>query len=164
LDYDDLLMPHAYEWLIRRMATTGKAVSFGRVYSTSFNSKTGGFIKRERAFEYGYTYADFLSVNHAPLHSFMLDVVQFDFSKVIYHGDQKYMEDYYLTLQLFREHNADWASLAENMYIGDYIHSIDRNHTLAFADDVERQALLMNGEYQIAESRIHEMRRAVTKA
>jgi len=161
LDYDDLLMPHAYEWLIRRMATTGKAVSFGRVYSTSFNSKTGGFIKRERAFEYGYTYADFLSVNHAPLHSFMLDVVQFDFSKVIYHGEQKYMEDYYLTLQLFRENNADWASLSENMYIGDYIHSVDRPHTLALADDVERQALLRDGEYQIAEGRVHEMRRHV---
>lgn len=163
LDYDDLLMPHAYEWLIRRLATTGKAIAFGRVYSTSFNSKTGGFIKRERAFEYGYTYADFLSVNHAPLHSFMLDVVQLDFGKVIYHDDQKYMEDYYLTLQLFREHNADWASLNENMYIGDYIHSVDRNHTLAFADDVERQALLMNGEYQIAERRIHEMRRQVAQ-
>jgi lipopolysaccharide biosynthesis protein len=163
LDYDDLLLPHAYEWLIRRLATTGKAIAFGRVYSTAFNSKTGGFLKRERAFEYGYTYADFLSVNHAPLHSFMLDVAQLDFSKVIYHDDQKYMEDYYLTLQLFREHNADWASLAENMYIGDYIHSVDRNHTLAFADDVERQALLMNGEYQTAERRIHEMRRQVAQ-
>lgn len=161
LDYDDLLMPHAYEWLIRRLATTGKAISFGRVYSTAFNSKTGGFLKRERAFEYGYTYADFISVNHAPLHSFMLDVAQLDFSKVVYHDDQKYMEDYYLTLQLFREFNADWASLAENMYLGDYIHSVDRNHTLAFSDDVERQALLMNGEYQTAERRIHEMRRQV---
>lgn len=163
LDYDDLLLPDAYEWLIRRMATTGKAIAFGRVYSTAFNSKTGGFLKRERAFEYGYTYADFLSVNHAPLHSFMLDVAQLDFSEVIYHDDQKYMEDYYLTLQLFREHNADWDSLAENMYLGDYIHSVDRNHTLAFADEVERQALLMNGEYQIAERRIHEMRRQIAQ-
>lgn len=159
LDYDDLLMPHAYEWLLRRLATTGKAIAFGRVYSTSYNSKTGGFIKRERAFEYGYTYADFLSVNHAPLHSFILDMSQIDCNNVVYHEDQKYMEDYLLTLQLFRENNADWEGLAENMYIGDYIHSVDRNHTLAFSDNYERQALLTNSEYRVAEGRIQEMRR-----
>ena len=161
LDYDDLMFANAYSYLISRLQSTNKAVAFGRVYETWYDSKKGLIVKRERKFEYGYSYTDFLGHNHAPLNSFMLDTTQFDFSKLVYYDDQKYMEDYLLTLQLFTKENADWDGLAENVYIGDYIHSIDRNHTLAFANDDERSKLLSDPEYQKDDKRISDMRNRV---
>jgi len=159
LDYDDLLFPNAYSWLVGRLEETGKAVSFGRVYAATYNSQTGTLVKRERQFEYGYSYEDFIYDNHAPIHSFMLDLEQINLAKILYHQDQKYMEDYYLTLQLFTKENCDWESLSYNRYIGDYIHSTDREHTLAISDDMERDKLLSDPTYQRDEKRITDLRK-----
>ena len=158
LDYDDLLFPDAYAWLLDRLEKTGKAVTFGRVYAASYNSQTDTLTKRERQFEYGYSYEDFIHDNHAPIHSFMLDLDQINLAKIVYHQDQKYMEDYYLTLQIFNKDNTDWESLSLNHYIGDYIHSTDREHTLAIADDTERDELLQDPTYQRDEKRICDLR------
>jgi lipopolysaccharide biosynthesis protein/SAM-dependent methyltransferase len=158
LDYDDLLMPHAYEWLIDRLRTTGKAVAFGRVFCTTFSSSTGLRLARSRRYERGYSYEEFIQNNHAPLHSFLMDMSQIDVSDVIYYDNQRYMEDYLLTLQIFRRDNCDWDSLSQNVYIGEYIHSIDRPHTLAFASEAERKEMLTDPLYQLCESRIVETR------
>ena len=163
LDYDDLLMPNAYEFLIGRLRTTGKAVSFGRVFSTAFSNATGLRLKRSRMYEYGSTYEEFVNLNHAPLHSFLLDMSRVDLTGVTYHDDQRYMEDYFLTLQIFTKDNCDWDSLGLNVYIGEYIHSVDRTHTLAFASDTERQAMLSNVEYMRCEDRINELRLLLAK-
>ncbi|MEI5668087.1 glycoside hydrolase family 99-like domain-containing protein [Bosea sp. CCNWLW174] len=163
LDYDDLLMPHAYEWLISRLRMTGKAVTFGRVFATTFSNSTGLRLQRSRMFEYGYSYEEFVGHNHAPLHSFLMDMSRIDLAKIVYHDDQRYMEDYLLTLQLFTKDNCDWDSLSENFYIGEYIHSVDRAHTLAFSDDAARQALLDDPEYQLCETRIQELRQRLMR-
>jgi lipopolysaccharide biosynthesis protein/protein-L-isoaspartate O-methyltransferase len=164
LDYDDLLMPHAYEWLIDRLKHTGKAVAFGRVYSTTYSVSRSLFIERTKGYEYGYSYADFLRQNHAPLHSFLLDLSKLDVSALLYHEEQRYMEDYFLTLQLFTEQNCDWESLRFNCYIGDYIHSVDRPHTLAFTDDAERQKILKDSAYVSCENHITNLRLALLEA
>jgi hypothetical protein len=57
------------------------------------------------------------------------------------------MEDYFLTLQIFAEDNADWLGLRDNIYIGDYLHSTDRSHTLAILDEKKRDALHRDKEY-----------------
>lgn len=159
LDYDDLLFPDAYAWLIQRLRSTGKAVAFGRVYWTDYHSQWSALLQRHRAFESGNSHYDFVQNNHAPLHSMLLDVEQIDCSKLIYYPDQRFMEDYLLTLQILREDNSDWAGLAENYYIGDYIHSIDRVHTLAITDDQARRDLLDDPEYILCQQRVDEMRR-----
>jgi len=157
LDYDDLLMPHAYDWLVRRLENTGKAVAFGRVYSTLFTAGTGLLLKRTRAFEYGFCYDDFLCTNHAPLHSFLIDLNRCDIGSIEYHDDHRFEEDYFLTLQLFTEENCDWDGLKLNHYIGDYVHSTDRSHTLAFTDDTDRERILKNPEYIRCKSRIRQL-------
>lgn len=162
LDYDDLLMPNAYSWLIGRLERTGKAISFGRVYSTAFDCSTGEILERQRKFEYGNSYEDFVGHNHAPIHSFMLDTQQIDMSNIVYFDDQRYMEDYLLTLQLFKRDNADWDGLRQNVYIGDYIHSVDRAHTLAFSNESDRDALLRNLEYRSCEQRIKDIRKRLS--
>lgn len=161
LDYDDLLLPHAYSWLHERLQQTGKAVSFGRVYSTSYDSAHCLIVERRRHFEYGYKYRDFFECNHAPLHSFLLDLQGFDLNQIHYFEEQRYMEDYLLTLQLFTKENSDWESLKYNFYIGDYVHSLDREHTLALTDENKRQVLLEDPEYMVCEMRIREMRKMI---
>lgn len=161
LDYDDLLLSHAYSWLLERLRHTGKAVSFGRVYSTAYDSTTGLFLKRTREFTRGFSYEDFIVCNHAPLHSFLLDLTQLDRDHLIYHDDQRYLEDYYLTLQLFTRDNADWDSLAEDCYIGDYIHVVDGANTLAFADDQQRSAIISSPEYTVCKQRIDTLRNSL---
>ena len=163
LDYDDLLLPHAYEWMINRLQLTGKAIAFGRVYETLYNSKSGQFIERKKSFEYGYSYEEFFYHNHAPLHSFLMDLNKLDLSNIIYYEDQRYMEDYLLTLQLFSKDNSDWDGLAFNKYIGDYIHSVDRPHTLAFSTEEDRAAMLLDDEYMICERRISDIRNKIRK-
>ena len=161
LDYDDLLFPHAYRWLINRLASTGKAVSFGRVYDTSYSSRTGLRLQRSRTYEYGYSYQDFVSHNHAPLHSFLIDRAKISTEDLEYHDGQRYMEDYFMTLQIFKQDNCDWDSLHENMYLGEYLHSVDRPHTLAFSDEDERRKILSDPEYQLCERRINELRQRI---
>ena len=158
LDYDDLLFPDAYAWLIQRLRTTGKAVAFGRVYWTGYSSRLSAITGRRRAFEYGSSHDDFVRHNHAPLHSVLLDVEQIDRAGLVYFDDQRFMEDYLMTLQLFRADNADWEGLQLNHYVGDYVHSTDRAHTLALNDDAVREALLRDPEYVLCEQRIVEMR------
>ena len=161
LDYDDLLMSHAYVWLLDRLRRSGKAVSFGRVYSTIFDCKTGLFLGRKREFTHGVCYEDFLECNHAPLHSFLLDLDQLDLNRIRYHEDQRYLEDYFLTLQLFTRGNADWDSLTEGMYIGDYIHVVGGANTLAVAGEEARQSIVTSREYTDCEQRIQELRRSI---
>lgn len=48
--------------------------------------------KRERTYEYGYSYDEFVKLNHAPLHSFMLDLSKIDRQKINYHENQKFMK------------------------------------------------------------------------
>lgn len=158
LDYDDLLMPHAYKWLTDRLRETGKAVSFGRVFSTSYSTASYIRLERKRTYEYGGTFEEFLVHNHAPIHSFMLDMEKIDLTDIVHYDDQRYMEDYLLTMQIFTHENADWEGLNMNKYIGDYIHSIDRNHTLAFSQEEERRAIFNNPEYRLCEERISQMR------
>lgn len=158
LDYDDLLMSHAYKWLLERLHHSGKAVSFGRVYSTAYDRTSGRFLERTREFTHGFSYDDFLACNHAPLHSFLLDLTQLDLEGIVYHDDQRYLEDYYLTLQLFTRDNADWDSLAENVYIGDYIHVVGGTNTLAFADDQQHSAIISSPEYTLCQQRIDRLR------
>lgn len=161
LDHDDLLFPDAYAWLIQRLRSTGKAVAFGRVYWTDYHSQWSALLQRHRAFESGGSYFDFVQNNHAPLHSILLDVEQIDCSKLIYYPNQRFMEDYLLTLQILKEDNSDWDGLAENRYIGDYIHSIDRAHTLAITDDQARLDLLSDPEYLLCQKRIDEVRQKI---
>lgn len=158
LDYDDLLFPDAYAWMLERLRETGKAVAFGRVYATGVSSGLSAITGRRKAFEYGFTYEEFVGHNHAPLHSVLLDVTQLDLDSLVYFDDQRYMEDYLMTLQLFSADNGDWAGLQMNHYVGDYVHSTDRQHTLALDDDSAREALLKDPLYMRCDQRIVEMR------
>lgn len=158
LDYDDLLQPMAYQWLIGRLQRTGKAVSFGRVYTTRYDTEQNLMFERLKSFEYGYSYEEFIDNNHAPLHSFIIDLEKVDISKTKYFENHKYMEDYYLTLQIVTKENTDWNGLRLNKYIGDYVHATNRNHTLAISCDNERSLVAQDEEYLICRQRILDLR------
>lgn len=162
LDYDDVLYPHAYDYLLKRLKATGKNATFGRVYTTTMDARTGLILKRERVYDYGHSYSEFLHCNHAPLHSFMLDLDQIDLSAITHHDDMKYMEDYYLTLQLFNRRDTDWASLKSDEFVGDYIHREgDATNTLAVSDVQARKELLKSEHFLLCEARIKALREKV---
>jgi len=160
LDYDDRLFPTAYAQLLHRLRVTGKAVTFGRVYCALFDAGSQRITERRRLYEYGLNYLDFLRANHAPIHSFMLDMYQIELEHVIWHEDQKYMEDYLLTLQIFNEENCDWESLSAYTYIGDYMHKSNGSNTLAISDLSHRESILNSGLYRLCEARIIELQRS----
>lgn len=162
LDYDDLLFAGAYSWLASRMKHLGKAIGFGRVYSTEYNSSSHVLIARKKSFEYGFSYSDFVACNHAPLHSFLLDLERINLNEVVHYDSQKYMEDYLLTLQIFSKYNGDWDGLRLNYYIGDYLHSVDREHTLALNDNEERNKLRSDTEYMVCLQRIQALQLAMS--
>ncbi|MHC1708676.1 MAG: glycoside hydrolase family 99-like domain-containing protein [Bacteroidales bacterium] len=158
LDYDDYLFPHAYYWLLKRLYKTGKAVAFGSVYKTLFEKESIKVTARLKSFEYGVDYSDYLRMNHSPIHGFMMDTHQFETNMITYFEDMRYMEDYYMTMQIFTKNNCDWEGLLSRHYIGDYMHCIDSQQTLAFTDEKQRIALLKDPEYLICEDRINAMR------
>ncbi|MCF5647559.1 glycosyltransferase, partial [Pseudomonas syringae] len=163
LDHDDLMMCNSYAYLVNRLNITGKAVSFGRVYDTAYESNKEKLIKRNKTYEYGFTYNDFLDVNHAPLHSFLMDTTKVDISSIHYFEDQKFMEDYYLTLQIFDGENTDWASLQDNFYVGDYLHCTDRSHTLAITDTASRSSVITNTEFEKCKKRVEDLKLEIKK-
>jgi len=159
LDHDDLLMSHAYSYLLQRMRTSGKAAAFGRVYSTAWDSRTGLIKERKKEFVHGRCFQDFWDVNPAPVHSFLLDVSRMDVENLEYHPQQCYLEDYYLTLQLLTPENTDWESLQEDVYIGDYMHDVSTFQSLACWDEQDREGIVASPEYRRCEQRIHELKR-----
>ncbi|UHD45082.1 glycoside hydrolase family 99-like domain-containing protein [Aureimonas altamirensis] len=163
LDYDDLLFSNAYSWLIDRLTTTGKAVSFGRVYSSLYLNQRSLIIARQKIYTSRVDYAGFVNNNHAPNHSFLMDMSRIDMTSTIYYPDQKYMEDYFLLLQVFGDSNTDWDSLSADYYVGDYIHSIDRVQTLALTDEDTRAALIETYDYRRDELRVSFMQRQLLK-
>lgn len=164
LDYDDIMFPDAYGYLASRLEQTHKNAAFGRVYTATV-SENALVINREVEFIAGHSYKEFLLRNHAPLHSFMLNLDRIDLSQITYHPGMKYMEDYFLTLQIFGEECTDWGSLDEERFIGDYKHRQGcDNHTLALIDKSKKKALLHLDSYMACEAWIVKMRRQVMMA
>ncbi|HEV7458174.1 MAG TPA: glycoside hydrolase family 99-like domain-containing protein [Roseococcus sp.] len=164
LDYDDVLFPHAYASLLARLRLTGRNATFGRVYSTDVDGVGGLILRRDRVFDHGRTHEDFLTTNLAPVHSFLLDMRQIDATAIEYFPDMKFMEDYYLTLQVFSPDGADWDSLAQDNFIGDYIHMQGQDaNTLAVSDAAKRREQLMSPEFSLSLVRINELRERLPK-
>jgi len=161
LDYDDIVFPFAYKWLISRIKTTNKTVSFGNVFIAEFNRKNLQIIDRKRNFEWGVSYKDFINDNHSPLHGFMIDVSKINLAKIKYYEDMKYMEDYYLTMQIITKENTDWDSLKFKKYIGDYMYSLDGDHTLSTLNEDKKKIILKDELYQLCEKRIRDLREKI---
>jgi len=158
LDFDDLLMPHAYEWLHGRLHTTGKAIAIARVFDALYDPKSEMLLERNRNYQYGYSYDDFFTVNVAPLHSFMLDLSKLKVSNLMFFEDQRFLEDYLLLLQLVTRDNTDWNGLAQNIYIGDYVRFTDNRNTLAIADPHRSEAVRQSPDYLLSERRISDLK------
>jgi hypothetical protein len=166
LDHDDYLYPFAYSSLLQRLRSTCKAVSFGRVYVACTDLERQVVVGKRREFEEGFSYEEFLRLNHAPLHSFLLDASQLDLAGLRFIPGMKYMEDYYLTLQLFTRQNCDWPSLLMANHVGDYTYLLDASGggTLSLLSDEARTALKASAEYGRCEAAIQEMRQRLVRS
>jgi lipopolysaccharide biosynthesis protein len=159
LDYDDILFPEALSTLANRLRETKKAVTFGKIYSSSID-KFGKVASRSVVYDWGRSYEDFLDNNFTPIHGFMMNLDLIKTEDISFHTDQKYMEDYFLTLQIFNVDNTDWDSLNNNIFIGDYNHraSSATSNTLALLDQEKRDNLLSDLEYLKCQAYVDELR------
>ncbi len=156
LDYDDILFPGAYAWLIQRLQKTGKNAAFGTIYTTIINHNKS-IVRRYLVYDYGKTYKDFLLANHTPIHGFMLDLSKIDLARIQCDPGMKYMEDYYLTLQIFTEKETDWESIRHKKVIGDYCHYQDKEQTLAILGE-SRGDVVRSPEYIACEEQLNALR------
>jgi lipopolysaccharide biosynthesis protein/glycosyltransferase involved in cell wall biosynthesis len=163
LDYDDVLFPNAYPWLIGRLKKSGKNASFGLIYTTSFNFLERKIKYRTVVYDYGKSFADFLNYNHTPIHGFMLDTSKINIQDIEFFKCMKYMEDYYLTLQIFTEKETDWESLRQRQFIGDYYHYEDKTQTLASLIDNERSQAIKSTEYIACEEKINVLKQKLSE-
>lgn len=159
LDYDDILFPQALITLARRLEETGKSVTFGKIYSTTIDPQ-GKVASRALVYNWGRTYEDFFDNNISPIHGFMINLDKINTEEIHFHPDQRYMEDYFLTLQIFTQNNVDWDSLSSETFIGDYNHRVsgDTPNTLAILDQTKREELLVDPEYLKCQTYIDELR------
>jgi lipopolysaccharide biosynthesis protein len=163
LDFDDRLMPHAYEWLLGRLQTTGKAIAIGRVFESHYDPKSEMLVERNRQHQFGYSYSDFVTANIAPLHSSMLDLSQLRVGELKFFEDQRFLEDYFLLLQLVTLDNTDWNGLSQDMYIGDYICFDDNRNTLAIADQKKGEEIRNSPDYLLCERRIRDLKSSLKR-
>ncbi|MDQ1902450.1 glycoside hydrolase family 99-like domain-containing protein [Paracoccus sp. WLY502] len=159
LDYDDLLFADAYQKLNWRLIASGKALAFGRVYRTVAN-KQDMITARERTYQYGFSYEEFLERNHAPIHSYLLDSRKVDLSRVNLPKGMRFLEDYMMLMQLAERGNADWDGLSQNIYVGDYMHYSNGAGTLSIVEGDEREKALQTEDYQVASALLDELRRS----
>ena len=163
LDYDDVLYPDAYCGMVSRIKQTNKNATFGRVYTAYLDHSTKTIISRRKVYIKGASYADLLHAAFIPLHSVILDLDKIDVQKISYFADMKYMEDYYLLLQVLDERLTDWESLGEFRFIGDYIYRVGgaNTNTLAVCAEEDLDRVLNSDEYQRSLYRIEELKRSL---
>lgn len=157
LDYDDLLFPNAYQNLHRQLVVSGKALVFGRVYRAVANEQNM-IVARERTYQYGFSYEEFLENNHAPIHSYLLDSGKVDLQQVDLPKGMRFLEDYLMLMQLADRDNTDWLGLSRNIYVGDYMHYHHGVGTLSIVDTDAREKVLQTEDYLSASSQLDTLR------
>jgi lipopolysaccharide biosynthesis protein len=163
LDHDDHMYPNAYQHLISRLQETGKAISFGRVFVAQYSTERQLITAKARDFEYGFSYDEYLRLNNAPIHSFLINASDLNLSAIEFIPGMRYMEDYYFTLQIFREGNCDWQALVDSECIADYCYATgaEGSGTLSSLNDNERFTLTSSDEYLECEHAINELRSTI---
>ena len=155
LDFDDLIQSSAYSEMVQHLDKTGKDFAVARVWKTTMDTEAGKIINRERAYETGNNYHDFLSSNFAPLHSILFKTKAVNLDEIKFNRDQVYMEDYHFMLQAMNLNNVSWQLAESNIYIGDYVHAVNRVNTLAVSDVKKSDILKMPRYMEDAESVRH---------
>jgi glycosyltransferase involved in cell wall biosynthesis/lipopolysaccharide biosynthesis protein len=161
LDYDDILFPNAYHWLLTRLKRTNKNATFGLIYTASCNLAEKKIKHRSINYDTGKTFSDFYNNNHTPIHGFMINKSKINTENINFFKCMKYMEDYYMTLQIFTEKETDWESLYQQKFIGDYYCFEDKSQTLGNLNDSERLQILQKNEYIDCQKKIDEIRRKI---
>jgi hypothetical protein len=163
LDYDDVMFHDAYAWLIDRLQKTEKNASFGLIYNAHYNLAEEKIKTRTVVYNQGKDYESFYNHNHTPIHGFMLNMSLINSEQIRFYEDMKYMEDYFLTLQIFTKEDTDWESIKQRKFVGDYYIFEDKAQTLANLSVVERMQILSKPDYRKDQSRIDALRNTIRR-
>jgi len=125
LDYDDVLLPHAYEQLVGRLKASGAAVAFARTPVVKVERHDRFFRATERAQPFsGYGLCDLLVENFCPIHSYLLDRHLVDPGILRFDPDLSMEEDYEFLIRLCANVRSDFALLG--LEVGFYFQEVGR--------------------------------------
>ena len=145
LDYDDVILPQAYDRLIERLTIGGAAIAFGctPVVTSEMHE---GFL---RAMEIGQPFegeglGDLFAANFCPIHSYMMDRERIPPGLLRFEAALTIEEDYEFLLRLCSEVRSDFTLL--DVPVGLYFQKDDNSNTFAEAtlarpEAVQRMAI-----------------------
>ena len=114
LDFDDVLLPHAYTFLIKRLEakpqcvlSAGKCViEFGSLVNSAFHVR-----ETVAGFAWAKGISDFYSENFLPIQSYLIAKNRVRQEDLIFDEDMDFLEDYAFLLKLSSKYDFDWGGL-----------------------------------------------------
>ena len=120
LDYDDLIYPEAYRLLIAELQSSGAAVAFGGILTTTVTRQ--GLVPitldKQHVFR-GEGLAQLLHNNFCPLHSFVLDRTRIPPGHLHFDETLSALEDYDFLLRICASHPSSFR--LKDRIIGEYL-------------------------------------------
>lgn len=159
LDYDDVMFPFAYFSLVDRCLSKNYEMGFGRVFVTTGTHNDYYVANRKSNYFGGTCFEELMERNFVPIHSYVVSLDVFNRFKILI-PNMKFLEDYYMLLQIVHYACVDWSGLTEELYVGDYWYGTDAARgtlsNLNFQTPPE-----LNNEYRICEKSINELKIAL---
>ena len=159
LDYDDVLYPEAYQFLVAQMEETNAAIAFAsvRVMRLSVYEQFLYTEGKARPPFKGTSLLDLFRANFCPLHSYLMDRLKISEEALLFNTTLTVEEDYDLLLRVCAKHSSDFGLVGT--YIGDYHYKTDGSNTVPTEGGLSGEAL---NQYMDVRAAIEETRRTTT--
>jgi hypothetical protein len=129
LDYDDVLYPEAYEFLIGRLRATQAAIAFGGICANQIDAFDAYCYIKNKTFPFiGNNVLDLFQQNFCPVHSFVLDSTKIARQDLSFDPMISRAEDYDFLIRLCAQYLSDFQ--LASTYIGAYYLKTDGSNTI----------------------------------
>lgn len=129
LDFDDVVYPDAYKFLIGRLRASGAAIAFGRIAVRRVLSRGDEDFVISRDFPFpGRGLLDLFIDNFCPIHSYVLDRDQVAATDLHFDESMDRLEDYDFLLRICSQYPSDFGGL--DTTVGIYNWRLDGGNTI----------------------------------
>jgi hypothetical protein len=158
LDYDDILYPEAYDFLINRLISSNVGIAFGGIQLAMIDKYSEfDFVKEKSQPFIGLNLLDFMAENFCPIHSFVVDRTKVIDGLLFFDTNMNRNEDYDFLLRVTAEVVSDFSLV--KTFMGEYFLKSDGSNTILTISATSSQSVI---EWKRAENFI-EARRNITR-
>ena len=161
LDYDDFLFNFAYSELLDQQLKYGHPISLARVYGAAYEESGLVVTQTNSGYFKGKNYRQFIKWNFIPTHSVLIPKSELRSLDIAFIPGMKFLEDYYLLLQVVGPANSNWQALSakHQKFIG--IYSLHSQGTLSATNISMKLGVLQSREYRLAINEIEKLKRSL---